>query len=541
MSWMSTALSNERKRRHEAVLELSSKLHSVEEQLAQSEVKRHKLIVDHTRTVAQLETAKAALSARAASCTDPFERVSQTLRAKVLINGSCLDANQRALCEALQSLGLADHKVKTFVRGLKAGTKFVRKGRYGTFNGVHKLPNCEVAVRASLAPTDAKAAVHEAKKRQLVCDTLNLPMTCFAIPSDRHPQRAHIVGLVPFYGDNLDAHAQRATSPEEQAALFSKLYTVLYDAASLHVLPADCKLINFCYPLRDGVHAVHQVVPIDTDAYLRCTQCDSRHIARMGIVALFTACVSARPKLDWFFDKLLALVKGLYAEAYGAYAAAKASALPSASCDDRAKSGTLLAPIVAFHSEALAELMHHAAGTGNGTGAGNGTPLRKAIGSLLGDTLCYLSDHCGTRELTDPLSNLHFAILGSKPRGGPPGAPQAPPLDEVRSYLSGSTGVLYDRDVPDATVLAAHRADVSSKFFAFIFHTIFAMYKLPHDRSAANGRNILGVAEQWTDRALELQVNLSTSKTITAYSAFAAAATRPAFPVRPTTHFGEFA
>jgi hypothetical protein len=190
----------------------------------------------------------------------------------------------------------------------------------------------------------------------------------------------------------------------------------------------------------------------------------------------------------------------------------------------------LLAPIVAFHSEALAELMHHAAGTGNGTG---NTPLRKAIGSLLGDTLCYLSDHCGNRELTDPLSNLHFAILGSKPLG--------PPLDEVRSYLSGSTGVLYNPDVPGATVLAAHRADVSSKFFAFIFHTIFAMYKLPHDRSAANGRNILGVAEQWTDRALELQVNLSTSKTITAYSAFAAAATRPAFPVRPTTHFGDFA
>jgi hypothetical protein len=149
--------------------------------------------------------------------------------------------------------------------------------------------------------------------------------------------------------------AQRATSPEEQAALFSKLYNVLYDASFLHVLPADCKLINFCYPLRDGVH---HVVPIDPDAYLRCTQCDSRHIARMGIVALFTAYVSARPKLDWFFDKLLALVRELYGEAYSAYAAAKAGALPSASCEDRAKSGTLLAPIVAFHSEALAELMH---------------------------------------------------------------------------------------------------------------------------------------------------------------------------------------
>jgi hypothetical protein len=254
----------------------------------------------------------------------------------------------------------------------------------------------------------------------------------------------------------------------------------------------------------------------------------------MGIVALFTAYVSARPKLDWFFDKLLALVKDLYAEAYDAYAAAKAAALPSASCEDRAKSGTLLAPIAAFHSEALAELMHRAVGNGNGNGSC--MALRKALGTLLGDTLCYLSDHCGNRELTDPLSKLHFAILGSKPRG--------PELNTVRSYLSGSNGVLYHRDAPGATVLADHRADVSSKFFVFVFHTLFAMYNLPHDRSAANGansRNIQGVAEQWTDRALELQVNLSTSKTIAAYSAFAAAATRPAFPVRPTTHFGEFA
>jgi hypothetical protein len=358
-------------------------------------------------------------------------------------------------------------------------------------------------------------------------------MTFFAISSDENPQKAHIVGLVRFFGDTLAAHAQRATSPEEQAALFSKLYKVLYDAAFLHVLPADCKLINFCYPLRDGVHGVHHVVPIDPDAYLRCTQCDSRHIARMGIVALFTAYVSARPKLDWFFDKLLALVKDLYTEAYDAYAATKASALPSASCDDRAKSGTLLAPIAAFHSEALAELMHRAVGNGNGNMA-----LRKALGTLLGDTLCYLSDHCGNRTQTDPLSKLHFAILGSKPPG--------PKLDEVRSYLSGSNGVLYHRDVHGANVLATHRADVSSKFFVFVFHTIFAMYKLPHDRSAngangANGRNIQGVAEQWTDRALELQVKLSTSKAIAAYSAFAAAATRPAFPVRPTTHFGDFA
>jgi len=522
---MSAALTNERKRKRE----VEQRLHSVEEQLHASEEKHRKLIVDHTRTVAQLKTAQAALSARAASFTDPFDRVSQTLRDKVLINGARLDANERALCEALQSLGLADNQVKKFVKQLKAGTQHVRKDLYGTFNGVHQVQNSNFAVRASLAPINAEAAFNDAMQRQLVCDTLKLPMTFFAISSNNNPQTAHIIALVRFYDDTLDAHAQRATSPEEQAALFSNLYKVLYDAAFLHVLLADCKLINFCYPMRDGVH---HVVPIDPDAYLRCTQCDRRHIARMGIVALFTAYVSAQSEMPWFFDKLLALVRDLYGEAYSVYAATKARALPSASCADRAKSGTLLAPIVELHSGALAELMHHAARHGN-------TPLRRTIGSVLGDTLCYLSGHCGNRDLTDPLSKLHLAILGSKTRGG--GAPQGHKLDEVRSYLRGSTGVLYHRDVPGATVLADHRADVSSKFFVFVFHTIFAMYKLPHDRSAANGRNIQGVADQWTDHALELQVKLSTSKTVDAYSAFAAAATRPAFPVSPTTHFGDFA
>jgi hypothetical protein len=474
--------------------------------------------------VAQLETAKAALatSATSAPASAPFERASQRLRNSVLINGSAIQENQSALCEALRSLGLSDDAWKPFLRKLRAGSTNLRKDYYGTFNGIHQLPNnSNVAVRASLRALNAEFAVLHASEMQRVCDVLKLRMTFFALPAERSPDNAHIACLVPFYGDNLGAHAERAKSTEAQTALFAALYKVLYDAAFLNVFPADCKLENFCYELKDGTR---HVVIIDPDAYVRCPEFDNSSIARMGIVALFTAYISAPLPLPWFFDKLLALVRDLYHDAYAAYCASKSHAFASASCADRTENGPLLQPIAAMHARALVSLMHTAA-------ASKAKPLKTALGALLGDVLCYLKSHCGNRAHKDPLYNLYFALIGSRPRAGPE-------LDTVRSHLSGATGVLYTRDAPGNTVLADHRADVASKFFVFIFHTLFAMCNLPGVTNPT--RDIQRVSEHWTDHALALQVKCSASKAIAAYSAFAAAATRPAFHVQVhTPRFGD--
>ena len=506
----------------------------MQDQLRQKDEEFRQLLGRLTRTVAQLETAKAALATSATSATSaaastPFQSASQRLRSRVIVNGAVIQENESALCEALRSLGLSNDAWKHFLRKLKAGSDNLRKDRYGTFNGIHQLPpnNSDVAVRASLKALNAQSAVRDAAERQRVCDALKLPMTFFALPAERDPNNAHIACLVPFYGDNLRAHAERAKSTEAQAALFAALYKVLYDTASLNVFPADCKLENYCYALKDGTR---HVVIIDPDAYVRCPEFDNQHIARMGIVALFTAYISTPLPLPWFFDKLLALVRDIYHDAYAAYCASKSHAFASASCADRTENGPLLQPIAAMHARALASLLHTAAAA-RGREA---KPLRRALGALLGDVLCYLQSHCGNRAQRDPLYNLYFALIGSRLRGGPE-------LDTVRSHLSGTAGVLYTRDAPGATVLADHRADVGSKFFVFIFHTLFAMCNLPGMTNPTRGsRDIQRVSQHWTDHALALQVKCSASKAITAYSAFAAAATRPAFHVQVRTpRFGD--
>ena len=415
-----------------------------------------------------------------------------------------LPHNSRALANALVQAGVTTT--------IQAATQLLHKitigcngepTAEGTNNSFYAL-HADAGLRVSKAHVSHAKALTIAARQRDICAVLALAPASVAIPIGLH-DTAVVMSLSPNYGQSLGRSGslfQAATDVSLQDAIFSAVLGTIARLSALCVLFHDCKPDNLVF-LSD----TREVVIVDFDDFLfpgttpllqpRSFQCVNFAIA----VATFYINLP----VGWVIHRIRQRLESNFPIALAAYSAQSS---PSTKRANFTGYGPLAAPEIHQTALALADLMQAAVAIHD---------LRTAIASLLSTFAHYVHVFCKNHPmavevpLRDSLKPLAAKAIEHQ-------------LGDLKRFLASAQ--LY-ADSQEGRNL---REKVSFRFFAFLFHVLYAFSgQNLHDNEKPRLPDQT-VAPHWSDDAYRFQCIHSRRKLFDSLKLLVGLAADPADP-----------
>ena len=376
----------------------------------------------------------------------------------------------------------------------------------GTNNSFYAL-HADAGLRVSKAHVSHAKALTIAARQRDICAVLALAPASVAIPIGLG-DTAVVISLSPNYGESLSRSGslfRAATDVSLQDAIFSAVLGTIARLSALCVLFHDCKPDNLVF-LSD----TREVVIVDFDDFLfpgtPLLQPPRFHCVNFAI-AVATFYINL--PVGWVIHRIRQRLESNFPIALAAYSAQSS---PSTKRTNFTGYGPLAAPEIHQTALALADLMQAAVAIHD---------LRTAIASLLSTFAHYVHVFCKNHPmavevpLRDSLKPLAAEAIEHQ-------------LGDLKRFLASAQ--LY-ADSQEGRNL---REKVSFRFFAFLFHVLYAFSgQNMHDNEKPRLPDQT-VAPLWSDAAYRFQCIHSRRKLFDSLKLLVGLAADPADPmVRP--------